>query len=185
MADSTYLPQHLSVTLLNFKPAGTQWVPADGCLFSRENEVLSLCCTAEVEMYKCRHWCAGHAAKLLFAVGCWSGLSSTATKDELGKNGVEVWAMFSIWISFWPQHAREKKRKKMQKAAALSYGCLEGAGGIRFKYSGKKSAVTHILIVYSSHFVYFYASKQKIESSDLLFDCLGLLSGCTFSVCLV
>lgn len=80
---------------------------------------------------------------------------------------------------------KKKKEKKMQKAAALSYGGLEGAGSIRFKSSGKKSAVTHILIVYSSHFVYFYASKQKIESSDLLLDCLGLLFGYTFYVCLV
>lgn len=88
-------------------------------MVSRENGALSPHSTAEVEMYEYWHWCAGHVVKQLFSVGRWSELS-TATKDELEKNGVEVWAIFLMWISLWPQHARLKKKKKIHKAAALS-----------------------------------------------------------------
>lgn len=150
----------------------------------RENGALSPCCTAEVKMCEYWRWCAGHAAKLLFSVGCCSQPQKMILECMVLKFGQYFW--WELFPGLRMQAQKKRKEKKwLQKAAALSYGCLEGAGSIRFKESGKKSAVTHILIVYSSHFVYFYASKQKMESSDLLLDCLGLLSGCTFSPCLV
>lgn len=109
-------------------------------------------------MCECWHCSAGHAAKLLFSVGRWSGLS-TATKDEFANNGVEVCAISLMRMSLWPQHARSEK--KMQKAAALSYGCLEGAGGVRFKYSGKTSAVTHTLMsILPTLFIFMHSSRK-------------------------
>lgn len=89
---------------------------------------------------------------------------SAATMDALGKNGVEDVNRFKA--SAW------KSRKKTKPKSSS----LKLRSSTRIKIVRTKSAVTHLPIVCSSHFVYFYAAKQKIESSDLLLACLFCLA---------
>lgn len=95
---------------------------------------------------------------------------SAATMDVFGKNCTEDVNRFRA--SAW------KSRKNKNKSSSLELS-------IRIKIVRPASAGTHLPIVNSSLFVYFCASEQKIESSDSLLDCRGLLSGCSFSQRLV